>query len=85
MSRKIDEFFNAYPGLDLIQNPKVSKRNRKWFETEIPKDKDITTDSNPCNSHTQESIKQLNTPGNLYKQTIRSHLDKLSFPIISYF
>lgn len=33
MARKIDDFFNAYPGLDLIQNPRKCRR-AKWFQSE---------------------------------------------------
>lgn len=82
MSRKIDEFFSPYPGLELIQNPKVSKRQRKWFESGNIKTPENTDSSSDLDLNDQ--IKIALTPDVLYKQLLRSHIDKLTFPIKNY-
>ena len=41
--KKINSYFNIYPGLNLIENPKVSKHNRKWFNKSTNKSPNIST------------------------------------------
>ncbi len=77
MSRKIDDFFNAYPGLDLIQNPSKSRRSKKWFKNEGDKTNEINENKDT------KSLTPV-TALELYKQQVRRSLDKLTIPMPSY-
>ncbi len=73
MSKKIDDFFNAYPGLDLIQNPKKCRR-AKWFGRE-----NGTGNGNP----TETKFKTLDSVDTveLYKKEMLKHLESFTIPL----
>ncbi len=74
MSKKIDDFFNAYPGLDLIQNPKKCRR-AKWFGRE-----NGTGNGNP----TETKFKTLDSVDTveLYKKEMLKHLESFTIPLV---
>ena len=85
MARKIDDFFNAYPGLDLIQNPKKCRRT-KWFQS----DNVNSYDKDDINSHDNQDNEDGNglkitehqmTLLDHYKKDMYNHINKLSIPI----
>lgn len=68
MSKKtIENYFEIYPGLNLIENPKVSKKNKRWYKS----NKKNKTE-NECQSKPKLNIIED------YKCILKYNLDKLT-------
>lgn len=76
MSKKIDDFFNAYPGLDLIQNPKKCRR-AKWFGRENGNGNGNPTETKCQTVDTVDTVDTVE----LYRKEMLKHLESFTIPL----
>ncbi len=80
MSKKIDDFFNAYPGLDLIQNPKKCRRT-KWFGRENDNGNGNGNGKGKGDDNQNENKFTGIDTVELYKKEMIKHLESFTIPL----